>query len=129
MLKELSKNRILNLLLFVSFLICYLEWASGNAGFLFQLEFSVFSMNATRDTFIHPFILAPLLGQLLLLISVFYPNKKMTFFGIILSSILVLLILLVGILGLSLKIIASTIPFIALSILFLYNSKNKSSIK
>ena len=119
------KSKIINLGLFLSFLICYLEWAGGNSGFIFQLEYSVFALNANQNTFTHPLILIPLIGQLLLLISVFYPNKKLTLLGIILLSVLVLIILLVGILSLNIKIIASSLPFIAIATFFLVNYKKE----
>lgn len=129
MITPITKNRIINLGLLLSFLICYLEWAGGNSGFLFQFEYSVFSTNANQNTFAHPLIFIPLLGQLLLLISVFYPNKRLTLFGIILLSVLVLVILLVGVLSFNLKIILSTIPFITISILFIENYRKQKSLK
>lgn len=127
-MNPIVRNRIFNLGLFLTFLICYLEWPGGNSGFLFQLEYEVFVLNANQNTFSHPLIFIPLLGQLTLLASIFYPNRKLTFIGLILSSVLVLLILLVGIFSLNLKIILSTTPFIVLSILFLSMYRSNKGI-
>lgn len=121
------KSKLINLGLFLSFLICYLEWAGGNSGFIFQLEYSVFSENANQNTFAHPLIFIPLLGQFLVLIAIFYPNKKLSLVGLILLSVLVLIFLLVGILSVNVKIIASTIPFFVLTILFISHYKKKNN--
>lgn len=113
-------QRSINIGLFLSFFICYLEWGGGNSGFVFQMEYSVLTDNATKETFTHPFIFIPLVGQLIMLFTVFQkdPNRKLSLIGLILMGVLVSMILLVGLLGLNIKIIASVTPFVVLSVLF-----------
>jgi hypothetical protein len=112
-------KRFLPLCIFLSFLIGYLEWGGGNSGFIFQLEYDAFTKDFHQGAFLHPFILLPLIGQVLLLVSLFVQNRKLIIAGIIFLSVLMLMILLVGVLSLNLKIIASTLPFLTLSVFFL----------
>lgn len=122
-----NKLRLINLGLFITFLICYLEWAGGNSGFVFQLELTIFSKDNKSNSFTHPFVLVPLLGQILLFIAIFFPNKKLTLAALLLLSLLVLMILLVGCLSLKPKVIASTLPFICVAIYFFVNYKKMPS--
>lgn len=122
-----TKPRLINLGLFITFLICYLEWAGGNSGFVFQLELTIFSKDDKSNSFTHPFVLIPLSGQILLFITIFFPNKKLTLAATILLSVLVLMILLVGILSFNIKIIASTLPFLAIAIYFIARFKKQKS--
>jgi len=113
-------QRLFNVGLLLSFLICYLEWGGGNSGFLFQFEYQIFFRNNSRD-FIHPLIIIPFLGQIFLLVGIFWSsqNRRLTLIGMILLSVLVFVILLVGILSLNSKIILSTLPFFLISFLFI----------
>jgi len=113
-------KRLLPLFIFLSTFLCYLEWGGGNSGFLFQLESDLFFKSTEASSFVHPLILLPLVGQVLILISVFLPNKKLTLAGILLLAVLVLMILFVGILSMNLKIILSTLPFVTLSAYFIF---------
>ena len=122
-----TKPRLINLGLFITFLICYLEWAGGNSGFVFQLELTVFSKDDKSNSFTHPFVLIPLFGQILLFIAIFFPNKKLTLAALLLLSVLVLMILLVGCLSLNPKIIASTLPFLSIAIYFITTFKKQKS--
>ena len=112
--------RLLKLAILLSFLICYLEWGTDKSGFIFQFEYEIIAENKLTDSITHPFIFLPLLGQLLLIISVIVknPHRRLTALGIVMLSLLVLMILLVGILSLNFKIIASTVPFLAASIYY-----------
>jgi heme A synthase len=121
-------QRIISIGLFLTVLICYLEWAGGNSGFLFQMEYGIFLSDNNKDSFMHPLVFIPLFGQLLILISIFKPNPKLILTGIILLSILVLMILLVGILSLNLKIILSTLSFIGISVFFIFNYKKYKQV-
>lgn len=119
-------QRLLVLGLLVSFLLCYLEWGQSNSGFLFQLEYQVFAAgNKSLSSIVHPLILIPFGGQLLLLIVVFQrnPRRRLAVIGILLLSLLVLVILLVGILVFNLKIILSTLPFLLLSVYYVFFNK------
>ena len=122
--------RLINLGLLLSFLICYLEWGHDNSSFVFQTEYLLFFKKSEAvSTFIHPLIIIPFFGQVLILYTLFQkiPGRRITIIGMILLSILVLLITFVGILSLNLKIIVSTLPFILISILILIKRKEYKS--
>jgi len=110
--------RLINIGLLVTSLFCYLEWADKST-FLFQAEYDLlFKSGSGVRSFAHPLILLPLCGQLLLLFALFrkQQNLRWTFIAMAMLSLLVLMIFLVGILSLNLKITASTLPFILISI-------------
>jgi hypothetical protein len=113
--------RLINVALLITSLMCYLEWGGGNSGFLFQLEFELFRKADLAHSFTHVMVLAPLAGQLILLVSVFQktPGRRLTAIGIGLLSVLVLMIFLIGILGLNYKIFLSTLPFIGSATLYI----------
>ena len=109
------KIRILIILLIVTSLFGYLEWGTGNHTFLFKTEWEVLSKLFTDPKSVaHPFIFIPLFGQLLLLITLFQKTqrKKWIYAGMACIALLLLFILLDGIMGKNLKIIASTLPFL-----------------
>lgn len=114
------KNKILNLLLIITSLLGYLEWSGNNHSFLFQAETEILSkLFNTPNSILHPFTIVPLLGQLILVITLFQktPNKILTYIGIGSLGILLLFMFIIGLLHLNYKIILSTIPFILLSII------------
>lgn len=121
-------QRLLNGLLLLSSLCCYLEWAQQSA-FLFEVEYGLFfKANASAETMVHPFIALPLLGQFLLLWALIKNPQKLTltFIGMALLSVLVLIIFIVGALSQNLKILGSTLPFITSSVFtFVYWRKHK----
>jgi hypothetical protein len=123
-------KRIINVCLFISFLFCYLEWGAGNSDFIFQMEYDVFAKSLQGTSVLHPLIILPFLGQLILLFTIFQkiPNKKLTLISICLLGTLVLMILLVGMLALNLRIIGSTIPFIAVAIFWFLNQRRKKVV-
>jgi|WetSurMetagenome_2_1015567.scaffolds.fasta_scaffold237993_2 hypothetical protein len=118
-------KKLLPFFIFLSFLICYLEWAGGNSGFIAQLEYDLFRQGIHKNSFFHPLILLPLVGQILLLVFLFLPNRRFTIASILLLSVLVVMIFIVGVLAMNFKIILSTLPFIVLSILYIFWSKEK----
>jgi hypothetical protein len=119
------KPRLINLAMLITSLLCYLEWGGGNSGFLFQMEYELFRQDDLSHSFTHVMVLAPVVGQLLLLITLFQktPGRKLTAIGVGLLSVLVLMIFLISILGLNYKIFLSTLPFIVSCILFIRNRK------
>ena len=118
-------QRLLHIALLLTPLICYLEWGTSTSAFLFDVEYSLVTGSGSADSFMHPMIFIPFLGQLLLLISIIKPNRKLALIGMLLQAILVVLILIVGILSLNIKIILSTLPFLIASFLFLRSYKSK----
>ncbi len=109
-------KKIINLCLLITSLFGYLEWGKGYHAFLFQAEAEIFlkGINNT-ESFIHPLVLVPLLGQLILVFTLFQPvaSKRLSLIGLACLSLIMLMILLVGILSLNLKIGLSAVPFIA----------------
>ena len=125
-------QRLINLSLLISFLLCYLEWGKTNHGFVFQLEYDMFSQGkGVISSFGHPLDLVPFCGQLLILYAVFQkaPNRRLTLIGLVLLSVLVLLILMVGLLSLNPRIAVSTVPFILISLFLLLYYRNSKSAK
>jgi hypothetical protein len=111
------KSRFFNFLLLVTSLLGYLEWSGNNHTFLFQAEIEILSKLYTNPSAVfHPFIIIPLLGQSILLVTLFQktPNKTLTFLGIGAIGILLVFMIVIGMLALNYKIIISTIPFISM---------------
>lgn len=114
----MNKSRLINLFLILTSLIGYLEWGKGQHTFLFQTEWDIMrGMFRSPDSYIHPFIIIPFLGQLLLLISIFQkqPGRLITYLGIGCIGVLLLLMLFIGILGQNFKIALSVLPFLLLA--------------
>ncbi|MCE2963684.1 MAG: hypothetical protein ACK5UE_01640 [Chitinophagales bacterium] len=118
-----SKNKLLVVLIIMSSLIGYLEWGGGNSAFLFEMEKDVLSkLFAFPNSVIHPLTIFPMLGQVMLLVSLFKDplNKKLVYWGIGLIAILLVLILFIGIIELNWKIIICSLPFVIVAGLFYY---------
>jgi hypothetical protein len=107
----------------LAFLCCYLEWGGGNSGFLFQVEYDVLFKSHNSESFKHPLVLIPFLGQLLLLAAIIWPHKKLIITGTILQGTLVFMVFLVGGLTLNLKILFSSFPFFLVLVVFIRHSR------
>lgn len=115
-------KKVLNFLLLLSSFFGYLEWPPDNHGFIFQLEAELFRIaQSDISSVAHPFVLMPLAGQLFLLISLFQstPHRWLTLAGMFCSGILLLLFLLIGLLKANVWMVASTLPFILISLFVL----------
>jgi len=111
----MTKQKVLNLLTVLSSLCVYLEWGDHQHSFLASAEAEVFRKLLTEPSgVLHPLILLPLAGQLLLLFSLFQgtPGRLITFSGLGLLGLLPLFILLAGALSLNYRIVLSTVPFL-----------------
>lgn len=122
------KGKILNFLVIMTSLIGYLEWGNGEFhSFLFQAEGEVFSKLFTEPSaIIHPFILIPLGGQVMLLLSLFLKGQTrfLTYAGIMSIGVLLLMIFLIGILSSQYIMLASTLPFFVTAVMsFKYHRK------
>ena len=107
-------KRILNALLIVTSLIGYLEWGEDKSMFLFQGEWDVLSkMFSDPMSIVHPLTILPMVGQLLLLITLFQnpPKSILTYSGIACIGSLLFMVLLVGMISGNVKIIISALPF------------------
>jgi len=125
------KLKILNILLIITSLIGYLEWSGGSHTFLFQGEVEIVNKLFTNPaSAIHPFTLLPLLGQILLLVTLFQkvPSKILTYISIIGLGLLLGFMFIIGIMSLNFKITVSTIPFITVAILAIRNLKKAKPI-
>jgi hypothetical protein len=123
------QQRILPIAIFLAFLFCYLEWAGGNSGFIFQLEYDAFSRGMDKSSFMHPLIILPLVGQIMLFISIILLKRKAILVGILLLSVLVVVIFLVGLLAFNLKIILSALPFLVLSALYISRYRKEKRVR
>jgi len=114
------KLKLLTTLLLVASLFGYLEWGTNNHAFLFEAEYDVLSKLFTDvKSVAHPLTFIPLIGQMLLLVSILQkkPHKYLIYSGIICLCVLLIFMAFIGLLGLNFKIFISTIPFISLSYL------------
>lgn len=110
--------KILAGLLIIFSLTPYLEWSGNNKAFLFELEFTVLKQLFTNpQNMLHPLILLPLSGQILLLIYLFRKiHKTLLYIAIACLGLLILLMFFVGLLTMNFKIILSALPFILTAI-------------
>ena len=114
------KSKILNLTLILTSLIGYLEWGQDMSMFLFQGELDVISKLFTDPlSVLHPFTLLPLLGQILLLITLFQknPSKVLTYVGMACIGVLLLMVCFVGLIGSNYKVALSALPFLITAVL------------
>ena len=126
------KSKFLNLLLIIFSLIGYLEWGENNHMFLFQAEADIISKLFTNPlSVLHPFILIPFAGQLLLLITLFQkkPNKLMTNLGMSCIGILLGFVFVAGVMSLNFKIVCSTVPFLIVAVVVVKNFRSISTDK
>lgn len=124
-------KRLLNIGLFLSFLIGYLEWGKQNHTFIFQAEYELFSkISESPLTFLHPFILVPLCGQILLLYLIIKDssNKRLTMITLASLGVFMLFLLFIGLLSMNFKIILSILPFLIIAIIIIRNNWKRTFI-
>lgn len=122
------RQKILNLSVVLTSLLGYLQWGGGNALFLFQAEAEVLAKLFTKPIeALHPLTILPMLGQLVLLITVFQqkPSRILTWIGIGALSSLLALMLVIGLMGSNPKIIASVLPFFLMALLAIRTQSRK----
>ena len=123
------KSKFLNFLIILTSLLGYLEWGKDKKLFLFQVEAEIISKFFTNPySVIHPLTIAPFVGQIMLLITLFQskPNKILTFISIGALGVLLGLMFVIGLISLNLKILFSTIPFLIV-VFFTINYHRKIS--
>lgn len=109
------KNRTLHFLLILTSLLGYLEWSGNSHAFLFQAEMEVFiKLLSDPSSLLHPFIILPIIGQGLLLVTLFQtnPSKVLAYISICGLGLLLGFMFVVGLISLNYKIICSTVPFL-----------------
>lgn len=125
-------KRVINICLILTFLIGYLEWGKGDHIFLFQAEAEIFlKMKSDPLSVLHPFIIIPFCGQVMLLFTAFQqnPGRFLTFAGLACLSLFILFLFFIGIASLNLKILLSTLPFIFTGIIALRKNRRSSAGK
>jgi len=118
------KTKILIVLLIITSLFGYLEWGGNNSAFLFQSEYDIFRLLFTAPkSIVHPFVLLPLFGQILLLIALFQkkPSKILIYISIACLGLLLGFMFFIGITSMNFKILISTLPFLATTIYTLWH--------
>lgn len=122
-----NMKRLLNIFLLISFLFGYMEWGKGYNEFVFQAEADIFSKSLNNlSSLLHPLILLPLAGQLILIYTAFLkqPPRFLSFLALACLSTIMLFIFFIGLLAPNFRILASTIPFMVTGALILkYNWK------
>lgn len=109
------KAKTLNILLVLTSLIGYLEWGKDASVFFFQAELQILRKLFTDpQSVLHPLILLPLAGQLLLLFTLFQKKVSpyLTYFGMAAIALLILFMGFVGLISTNISIVASSIPFV-----------------
>ncbi|WP_129021341.1 hypothetical protein [Edaphocola flava] len=109
------KAKALNILLILTSLIGYLEWGKDASVFFFQAELQILNKLFTDpQSVLHPLILLPLAGQLLLLFTLFQKKVSpyLTYFGMAAIALLILFMGIVGLISSNISIVISSIPFV-----------------
>ena len=111
------KLKLLNLGLVLTSLIGYLKWGGNNAAFLAEAEAEVLTRAfAEPMAVLHPFTVLPLVGQVLLVATLFQRrvSKLLTVIGLACLSLLILLIFAIGIAVFEYRMVLSTLPFVVI---------------
>ena len=122
----------MSVLLILTTLFGYLEWGQGQQLFLIQAEGEILVKLWTEPkSVLHPLILMPLMGQILLAVSIFQktPSRILIYLGTGSLSLLIGLMFFIGMISLNLKILFSTIPFLLLTVYTLIHFRKKASGK
>lgn len=123
-------KKITNLGLLLTSLLGYLEWGKNQRSFLFETELELVTKAFSQpQSLLHPFVILPFLGQILLLVTLFQttPKKYYTLLGMSCIGLLMVMILVVGILSKNIKVVASTIPFCVCAYLSISQNLKKNA--
>ena len=117
-MNPVMKSRLLTVGLIITSTLGYLEYGTGQSTFLLTAELDILRKLFTDPmSVLHPLILLPLFGQLLLLISMFTqpPSKKLRITGVVCIAVLHLFIFVIGIMSMQWKVMLSVVPFLVLA--------------
>lgn len=112
----IMKGKLLNVLAIITSLIGLLQWGGGHSMFLLEAEAEILSkLFSSPAEALHPLTILPLIGQVLLLVTVFQkaPSKLLSLIGISCLGVLLAFLFAVGLLSFNIKTLVSTLPFIA----------------
>jgi hypothetical protein len=119
--KSLSRKACIYCVLIVVLFFCgYLEWGRDRGKFLFQLPAELLQTE-TRDAGLHPLVLGPVIGLLLLLVAAIRPRmpRLLVLLGLTTPIIVSGLILIGGIQGRKPVMVVSVLPFFIALVLLL----------
>lgn len=122
------QSRVISLFIILSSLFPYLSWGMGsNSAFLFEIEWQILShINTDASAILHPMVLIPITGQLVILIfGVIYPKIPMVYLGILCLFMLIGFVMFIGFFSQNFQIILSCIPFLLSSVLYILLIKKK----
>lgn len=122
------QSRIISLFIILSSLFPYLSWGKGsNNAFLFEIEWQILSrINTDAAALLHPMVLIPITGQLVILIfGVIYPKIPLVYLGILCLFMLIGFVMFIGFFSQNFQIILSCIPFHLTSVLYILLIKKK----
>jgi hypothetical protein len=124
------KSKLLNFLLILTSLFGFLEWGGGSHIFLFQAEGEVVSKLFTDPlSVLHPLTILPMIGQILLLITLFQkkPGKILTYIGLACVGILLAFMFVVGAMSQNGKIMLSVLSFLVLAFITIRHHRSIKS--
>lgn len=113
-----TKSKWLLIVLFLSTFFGRLEWGTDQQSFLGLIEWEIISkLWSDPVSVLHPFVILPLVGQLLLLIIILKSKSPYWLLVVAVSGLglLYLLMFFIGIISLRWNILLSTIPFLYLA--------------
>ena len=122
------KTKVLNGLLILFSFVGYLEWGKDQAMFLVEGEWDVLIKLFTSPTeILHPFIILPLIGQILLMVTLFQkqPSRALTIAGLAGIGVLLIFVFFIGIISRNDRILFSTLPFLVTAILVMRHLRVK----
>ncbi len=108
--------------------LAWLEWGAYSQC-LFAMEFHLLTGGAGEGTFLHPAVVLPLLGQLLLLGAVLVPRRWLLLTGSVPLFLLLMLVFLPGLMAGNLRMALSPLPFLVLCVLALLATRTKRKRK
>ncbi len=124
----MSKAKLLNIGLIATSLIVYFEWGEDQSNFLFQIEWDLLT-KLFKDpvSVLHPFTVLPLMGQIILAISIFQnpPNRRLSLIGMLLIGFLIFFVLFIGFLAWNIKIIGFALPYVIVSFLTIKHHRQR----
>ncbi len=129
-MKTWNKNRksqLLKFCLVVSTLLPYLQWGDDNHAFVVEIELNFFqNIFSDFSKVAHPFTFIPLLGQILIGLSLLIKKHDNWYLigGITATSILNLFLLFISILSLNAIMFVSLLPYFILVFLNIKNIRN-----
>ncbi|MEY3399291.1 MAG: hypothetical protein RL220_1885 [Bacteroidota bacterium] len=112
-------RKLINGLVILSSLLGYLEWGGGQTAMLGALEYDLLLGSLRKaENFFHPMIILPLIGQVLLLVTILMKKapRILTFLGLACLSVIMIMLLLISVLDFNWKILASVAPFFGFAI-------------